>query len=150
MHRSLLAGLLLVSGFALVGCAGSSKETRANAARTGLYQRLGGKGAIAAVTDELLKRCAADERINARFLNADLPRLRQGLIDQICQVTGGPCTYTGKDMKTAHTGMHIREDEFNALVEDLKGALTQLKVPGHEQNELIELLAPMKPDVVGQ
>ncbi len=114
-----------------------------------LYDRLGGKGAITAVVGEFVSRLAADKRINARFANADIPRLKQLLVDQICEATGGPCKYTGRDMRTAHAGMGITDAEFGALVEDLKGALDQFKVPAKEQGELLGALAALKPDVVG-
>jgi hemoglobin len=117
------------------------------AAGGSLYQRLGGKDAITAVVDELLARLVRDDRVNRRFANADIPHLRLMLIDQICEATGGPCKYTGKDMRTSHAGMRILDSEFDALVQDLKAALDQLKVPLREQNDLLGALAPMKPDI---
>src|SRR5439155_23108241 len=120
------------------------------AAQKPLYERLGGKDAITAVVGEFLTRVTKDDKINARFANSDVPHLKQSLIDQICEATGGPCKYTGKDMKTAHAGMNITEDEFNALVGDLKGALDQFKVPAKEQGELLGALGGMKPDIVGR
>src|SRR5436190_1290792 len=64
--------------------------------------------------------------------------------------TGGPCTYTGRDMKTAHKGMNITDAQFNALVEDLKKTLDKFKVPEKEQGDLLAVLGPMKPQIVGQ
>lgn len=115
-----------------------------------LYQRLGGKDAIAAVVAEFVGNVAADTRINARFANTDIPRLKVLLTEQICQGSGGPCTYTGRDMKTTHRGMAISDAEFNALVEDLVKALNTFKVAQREQDELLGILGPMKPDVVNQ
>lgn len=115
-----------------------------------LYQRLGGKDAIAAVVAEFVGNVAADPRINARFANTDIPRLKVLLTEQICQGSGGPCTYTGRDMKTTHRGMAINDAEFNALVEDLVKALNTFKVAQREQDELLGILGPMKPDVVNQ
>ena len=88
--------------------------------------------------------------INARFANADAAKLRQNLIDQICEATGGPCKYSGKDMKTAHAGMNITEDEFTALVEDLVKSLDKAGVPQAEKDELLGALGGMKGDIVGQ
>ncbi|MEO5767968.1 MAG: group 1 truncated hemoglobin, partial [Polyangia bacterium] len=113
-----------------------------------LFNRLGGKPAIGAVVDEFLSRVAADERINGRFANADLPHLRKMLVEFICEASGGPCKYSGKDMRTAHAGMRLVDLEFDALVEDLKGALDRLKVPGAEQGQLLGALAPLRPQVV--
>ncbi|MFO0765791.1 MAG: group 1 truncated hemoglobin [Nitrospiraceae bacterium] len=69
------------------------------------------------------------------------------LVDQICQASGGPCTYTGRDMKSTHAGMGINSGDFDALVGDLVATLNQFKVPEREKNELLGALGPMK-DIV--
>jgi hemoglobin len=114
-----------------------------------LYERLGGKPAIELVVDAFLGNVAADPRINYRFAMSDLPDLRNKLVDQVCQATGGPCTYQGMDMKTAHTNMHVTDAEFTALVEDLIKALDQYKVPEKEKGELLGALGGLKGDIVG-
>ena len=113
-----------------------------------LYDRLGGKDAIVAVVDDFVGNVAADNRINRYFAKTDIPRLKRNLVDQICAGTGGPCQYTGKDMKTAHAGMGIAGKDFNALVQDLGKSLKKFKVPAKEQKELVAILAPMKKDIV--
>jgi hemoglobin len=70
------------------------------------------------------------------------------LVDQICQASGGPCMYMGKDMKTAHMGMGITGAEFDALVSDLVGALDKFTVGEKEKGELLGALGPMKPEIV--
>jgi hemoglobin len=115
-----------------------------------LYERLGGQPAITAVVDDFVGNVAADTRINRRFANANVPRLKQNLVAQICAGTGGPCTYTGRDMKTAHAGMQITDGEFGALVEDLVKTLDKFKVPEKEKGELLAVLGPMKSDIVGR
>jgi hemoglobin len=137
----------------LVGLAALASSAALQAKDTTLYQRLGGKPAITAVVDEFVARVAADSRINAFFAAtaADPQRLaafKGKLVDQICQASGGPCKYTGKDMKSAHAGMGIREADFNALVEDLVGALDKLKVAAADKNTLLGVLGPMKGDIV--
>ena len=133
-----------VSAF-LFGCA-----TSMNAAERGtsLYDRLGGKPAITAVVDDFVANVAADNRINGFFAKTDIPRLKRLLVEQICAGSGGPCTYTGRDMKTAHTGMGVAEPHFNALVEDLVKSLDKFKVPEREKKELLGVLGPMKGDIV--
>ena len=118
-----------------------------------LYDRLGKKKAITAVVDEFVSRVAADARINGFFKAtasdpARLKKFKGNLVDQICEASGGPCKYKGKDMKTAHMGMGIDSGDFNALVEDLSGALDTLKVGAHEKDQLLGALAPMKPQIV--
>ena len=133
----------------------ATSGTLAAAAQKSLYDRLGGKKAITAVVDEFVARVAADKRINGFFkaTASDPKRLatfKANLVDQICQGSGGPCQYKGKDMKTAHKGMGITDADFSALVEDLTGALDKFKVGKKEQSDLLALLGPMKKDIVGQ
>jgi hemoglobin len=113
-----------------------------------LYDRLGGKDALTAVVDDFVARCAGDDRINAKFARTDIPRLKKMLVDQVCEATGGPCTYTGRDMKETHTGMGVTKGEFDSLVEDLVATLDGFSVPKPEQQELLGLLAPMQGDIV--
>ena len=115
-----------------------------------LYDRLGGKPAITAVVDDFVGNVAGDARINRHFANANIPRLKTMLVDQICQAAGGPCTYTGASMKTAHAGMKITDAEFNALVEDLIKSLDKFKVGAREKNDLLGALGGMKGDIVNQ
>lgn len=125
--------------------------TAANATfarKKSLYDRLGGKPAITAVVDDFVGNVAKDKRINRFFAQTDIPRLKRLLVEQICAGTGGPCTYTGRDMKTSHKGLGIRGRHFDALVEDLGKSLNKFKVPAREQKELVAILAPMRKDIV--
>src|SRR5438128_10942586 len=107
-----LAGLLL----AAAACTYDGGMTQKTAMAPTLYERLGGKGAITAVVDDFVGRVAADSRINGKFATADIPRLKRLLVEQICAASGGPCTYTGRDMKTAHAGMGITGPQLDAVV----------------------------------
>ncbi|WHZ29450.1 MAG: group 1 truncated hemoglobin [Nitrospira sp.] len=118
------------------------------AAERSLYERLGGVGAIQAVVTKFVNNVGADKRINARFSKTDLKQLNKHLVDQVCQASGGPCTYTGRDMKTTHKGMKITTADFNALVEDLVSALDTFNVGKQEKDELLGILGPMKKDIV--
>ena len=98
-----------------------------------LHERLGGVEAITAVVDSFVARCAADDRINRKFERSDIPRLKKMLTDQVCEASGGPCTYTGRDMRQTHDGMRVTAGEFDALVEDLVAILDEFEVPKPEQ-----------------
>jgi hemoglobin len=113
-----------------------------------LYERLGGKDAITAVVDAFVGRAAGDSRINGKFARTDVPRLKAMLVDQICQASGGPCTYSGRSMAETHRGMGVTAGEFDALVADLTATLDQFGVPSAEQGELLGLLSPMRPEIV--
>src|SRR3954469_5107671 len=131
----------------MVGCGGPAKEGKAPATASApsrapapgvkpatLFERLGGEPAVSAVIDGFLKRVAADKRINGRFINVDLGRLRTLLIQFVSQATGAQVAYTGREMHEGHAALQIVDEEFDALVEDLVGALTELKVPAREKN----------------
>lgn len=126
-------------------------STGANAAETkSLYDRLGGKPALTAVVNELWAVVFADARINARFAHTKPEVFGAQLVDFLCQASGGPCRYQGRDMKTAHTGMHLSDGEFTALAEDTVKALDKFKVPDTEKNEVMGLLGSLKGDIVNR
>lgn len=126
---------------------GGPAPTKAPAAKS-LYDRLGGLPAITAVVDEFVTRTTTDPRIKDRFFNTDATNLKKLLTEFVCMATGGPCKYTGRDMESSHAGMDLVDDEFNALVEDLVGALDKFKVPAKEKGELLGALGPLKPQMV--
>ena len=70
------------------------------------------------------------------------------LSDQVCNASGGPCTYAGRSMAETHDGMGVTAGEFDALVEDLVATLEQFSVPKPEQDELLGILGPLRPDIV--
>jgi len=118
-----------------------------------LYKRLGGREGIALVVGDFVTNMAGDSRVNARFKDMkgpEIEKLKSNLADQICDATGGPCSYVGRDMKTTHKGMKITDSEWNATVENLVKALDKNKVDPKDKTELLGVLAPMKADIVGQ
>lgn len=145
----------LIVGFFLfvlaVGCAGNISAQSAAAAQPSLYKRLGGYDAIAAVVDEFLARAAADKQLS-RFLvglSADSKRrLRQQIVDQLCEATGGPCFYTGRPTKAAHAGLGITESDWQSTVNYLSSIMDKLKVPAKEKNEFLALASTLKKDIV--
>lgn len=150
--RFTLVSMFVVASLAACGGKARSTEPATSTAMSeslSLYDRLGRRDAIALVVKDFVEqRVAKDARINSMFANTDIPDLEAKLVDQICQATGGPCTYTGKDMRTTHASMHITDAHFNALVEDLKASLDHFKVSAREQNELLGALAKMHDDIV--
>jgi len=118
-----------------------------------LFERLGGKDAIVKVVDASLKNISEDKRINKFFAKTvkdpkKLENLKTQLVDQICAAAGGPCEYKGKDMKTAHKGMKVKDADFAAFVEDVTKALEGAGVGKQEQDELLGALGGMKADIV--
>ena len=148
--KSTVATYLIMAGLVLsaTGCNTMDSTSGSTMSDKSLYNRLGGKPAITAVVDDFVGRVAADSRINGKFANTDIPRLKMLLVEQICQASGGPCTYTGRSMKDTHAGMGVSSSDFDALVGDLVTTLNKFKVPEREKSELLGALAPMKGDIV--
>ena len=153
MRKKLM--VVAIAAAVAMGCFSiASAEAKDKKAKS-LFTRLGGKKAITAVVEEFVNNCAGDSRINKFFADTAkdpkrLAKFKKNLVNQICQASGGPCKYTGKDMKTAHKGMGVSGDDFGALVEDLVKALDKFNVGATEKNELLGALGPMKGDIVGQ
>ena len=96
-----------------------------------LYQRLGGYDALAAVTDDFIGRLASDPQLKRFFVGHNkegVTRIRQHVIDFLCVTTGGPCAYTGQDMRTAHTGLGITDADWDASVKHLVATLDKFHV----------------------
>jgi hemoglobin len=113
-----------------------------------LYARLGGTPTITAFVNQTIERVAADPRMNQSFDKVNLQHVKDMLLQQICSLTGGGCAYNGDTMREVHAGHHISDAEFFGLVEELRSAMRAQAVPLAARNELLEILAPMKRDVV--
>lgn len=120
----------------------------ASAADDSLYERIGGMPMLQAIVDELIDEVASDPALNQSFNKVNLRRVKDLLAEQLCELTGGPCEYTGENMTLVHAGQNITEKEFNGMVEALVGIMQRRRIGIRERNELLRLLAPMKREVV--
>lgn len=140
-HQSLalaaVLSLLLLGGF---GSTASADES--------VYRQFGGEVGMTAVVDRFVERLLDHAELAPAFENTSIPRLKAMLTAQFCELTGGPCTYEGRDMRSAHRGMDITEREFNLLAEELQIAMEESGVPFSAQNKLLAKLAPMHRDIV--
>jgi hemoglobin len=125
-------------------------KATAGAKSDALYRALGGTDGITKVVDATLAEIHGDLRINIFFEKTDMADLRRLVIEQLCAATGGPCEYTGRSMEEAHSGLNLTDADFDAFVEDLVRGMDSQKVPKDLQKQLLGLLGPMRPQVVGQ
>jgi hemoglobin len=132
--------LLLIASLVLTACQHSAEPS--------LYQRLGGEQGVENIVDGVLSGIEHDQSIVHHFADTDIPRFRGLLIEQFCQLSGGPCKYTGVSMQESHTGYNITQAHFDALVNHLISAMQQQNVAIEAQNEFLAILAPMYKDVV--
>jgi hemoglobin len=120
----------------------------AHASRASLYARLGGEVVMAAVVSETIDQTVADPRLNQSFKGTDVARIKRLIVEQICDLAGGGCHYSGDSMRDVHANHNITQAEFYGLVEILRKSLRKHHVGLRERNELLALLAPMAPDVI--
>jgi hemoglobin len=126
----------------------SAVSPGAAAAQASLYARLGGENGVAGIADTLIDRVVADPRLGRSFKDSNVTRIKKMLAEQICDLSGGPCHYSGDSMKDTHAGHHISEAEFYGMVDELRTVLKERNVGQGATNELLRLLAPMKRDIV--
>ena len=142
MKRSMFLFVALVLGIGALSVSAQDKS---------LYTRLGGYDALAAVTDDFIGRLATDKNLGKFFVglsNDSKTKVRQHIIDYLCRATGGPCAYTGRDMKLVHTGLMIDKKEWDASVKHLVATLDKFKVPAKEKGEVLGAVGPLEKDIV--
>lgn len=140
--KTTIAALLITTGLVLGGCQSVQHEPDNR-----LYMQLGERSGIADVVEDLLYLIVADERINHQFKGMNVAQFHRNLTDQLCELSGGPCTYTGREMRELHADMGITATQFNALAENLILAMEKNRIPTAAQNQLIKRLLPMYPDI---
>jgi hemoglobin len=156
MKRIALTFCLLMVFASVASAQTSPNSTHASMAgamqdKKSLYDRLGGYNAIAAVTDDFVGRLVADKRLNRFFVGHStdsLKKIRMHVINQLCEAAGGPCNYTGRDMKTAHAGLGITGEEWDISAKHLVDTLNKFKVGKAEQDELLAVISSLKKDIV--
>ncbi len=145
-----------VLGSTLPSASASSASASASAAASAspwsgndtLYQALGGQVGLKRLTDDFLVRLMADSRMIPFFRDIDAKVFKTQLTTQLCEVSGGPCRFKGKDMKTIHSEQDIRKTDFLALVEVLQHSMDAQGIAFADQNRLLARLAPMHRDII--
>ena len=149
MMQSSRPNLFLALVFSMLLTVAASIPARAQ--QKSLYERVGGYDALAAVVDDFVGRLVADKQFEKFFAGHSIDskkRIRQHILDQFCAATGGPCVYTGREMKTTHAGLGITEADWNAAAKHLTESLDKFKVPEKEKNELLAFVTSLKKDIV--
>ena len=139
MKKTLMVCALALSGFTAAAPALGDDS---------LYQGLGAKPGLVRLMDDFMPRLLADARMKPHFEKSNQQRVKEQLVEQICQLSGGPCVYQGADMKSAHINLDIRKSDFNALVEVLQHSMSAQGISFSTQNRLLARLAPMHRDII--
>jgi hemoglobin len=130
----------------------SRAERPAVASPASLYARMGGYDVIAAVSDDFIVGVWADKLLGRFFAHghseATKRALRQHVVDLLCELTGGPCFYMGRDMKTTHKGLRINDTDWRIAIDLLTASLNKHHVAPREQAEFLKIIWDMQSDVV--
>lgn len=113
-----------------------------------LFEQIGGATKLRAVVDDFTAIALQDPRIDFTFADTNIDKFKQFLYEQICELTQGPCKYTGRSMEESHRKLNVDNLMFNALAEDLYIAFDRQNVPYRVQNRVMAMLAPMQKDIV--
>lgn len=144
-QRILMRGVVLSLLLTIAG------STNSRAQEKSLYERVGGYNALALVVDDFIGRLVADKQFEKFFVGHSIDskkKIRQHILDQFCAATGGPCVYTGRDMKTTHAGLGITEADWDAAAKHLTASLDKFKVPEKEKGEILAFVTTLKKDIV--
>ena len=145
LKRTVFLGMV----FSLLLTIAGAIPTRAQ--EKSLYERVGGYNALAAVVDDFIGRLVSDKQFEKFFAGHSIDskkHIRQHILDQFCAATGGPCVYTGRDMKTTHTGLGITNADWDAAAKHLAASLDKFKVPEKEKGEILAFVTTLKNDIV--
>ena len=155
MRSTHLARAMTLVAAVFVVTAGTTTQTAmAQVKQPSLYERLGGAYNIATVVDDFIERLLVNATLNANpAINEARTRvpkagLKFHVTAMVCEVSGGPCKYTGRAMKESHHHLNISQAEWDAMVVDFKATLNKFKVPQQEQQELITIVGSTKNDIV--
>jgi len=113
-----------------------------------LYERLGGAERIALIVEDAIDRHAVNPALAPRLYGRDLPRLKERLVQFFCAGAGGPQAYEGRDLRSAHAGLNVSEQELIAAMDDIVAAMSAHGAGAAEVNEVIAILYSLKGDIV--
>jgi len=113
-----------------------------------LYERLGGYDGISGITEDIWGNHVSNDAIKQRYADSDAENVKRLVREMFCAGTGGPQSYTGKDMLTAHRGMNISPEEFVSVIDDVLDAMSKNGISQREKDEVLCILYSMKPDIV--
>jgi len=157
VHRpyTRVAVILGVAACAIVTMPAACAADSASAQRADIHlpvhnyiSEFGGPSGVKALINTFVGNVAADPHINYYFAHTNIPHLKYELTQQVCEVVGGPCKYTGQTMTQAHQGLHVTTAAFNYLAQDMINAMDTRGIPKPAQNYLLAQLAAMEPQVV--
>lgn len=114
-----------------------------------LYERLGSADGISRIVDDVIAAHLVNPVVGPRFQSvADLEHAKQMAREFFAAGSGGPEAYTGRDMRTAHRGMNISEQEYLAVMDDIMGVLAKHGIDEATQKDVLAILYSLKGEII--
>lgn len=130
-----------------------------------LYDRIGGEPVLTAIVDDMTTRVLADPRVNferkdvkvnwigSKYDSWDpnpenVARFKTRMVQFLSLASGGPVKYEGRDLHEAHKGMKITNNEFDAMVGDIKTSMDKLNIPAREKRDLLAVVETTRKQIV--
>jgi hemoglobin len=113
-----------------------------------IYEAIGGRAALTAAVDVFYRRLLADPQLSPFFPGGVGARHRAFLVTALGEALGGPERYRGPDLAGAHRGLGITDAQFNQTAGHLSAALDELAVPRSLADQVIGIVAGLRPVVV--
>ena len=120
----------------------------AEATSVNVYQAIGGRAAVAAAVEGLYGRILADPVLSRFFPRGVAARHRAYVVTVLGEAIGGPERYRGPDLAKAHRGLGITDADFDRTAGHLAATLGSLGVPGHLTDQIVGIVAGLRPAVV--
>jgi hemoglobin len=121
-----------------------------------LYERLGGiygiAGAVDILVDRLYNNAAANQNpeVAAFHSKQGQPGFKYLVTAWSIENTGGPKVYPGRDMREAHTKLHVTEREFDIVAGEIAATLNHCGVPAREHKEFMDIIESYRSMVVAK
>lgn len=144
----------IIAAVMLISSQAASAQGEAEKKAPSLYDRLGGLAPISVVVSDFVDALVPDTLLNANpAIDAarklvPAPYLKYHVTAMVCQATGGPCHYQGRAMKESHVHLNITSREWERMVIIFKEVLAKYKVPAKETQELLDIVASTRADIV--
>lgn len=114
-----------------------------------LYERLGGAQGISRLVEDVIDAHLQNPLVNTRFKTIkDIEHSKKVAREFFAAGAGGPGQYSGRDMRTAHQGMNISEQEYLAVMDDIMGVLERHGIDEATKKDVLAILYSLKGEII--
>lgn len=118
-----------------------------------IYEQLGGGPAIEAAVDDFYRRVLADDELAPFFEDTDMDKQMAKQTAFLTMVTGGPVSYTGKDMRAGHAHLVARgigDRHVDLVIKHLGDTLAGLGVAPELIQQVAAVAESVRNDVLSR